>query len=141
MLAWVVINRQQPRQFTTKSSSPCTLCLCVKLSGSFPPTPVVSTAYGHPSTTAAPQLLCNQSVTHAFCLDGGCTPLGASTAYPLLPMPYLLSYHTLAHSFALSKISTPLFSIDSALFAQNTRGWGTHLLGSMWPRGIASKVE
>src|SRR6266436_291152 len=101
MLAWVVINRQQPHQFTTKSSSPCTLCLCVKLSGSFPPTPVVSTAYGHPSTTAAPQLLCNQSVTHAFCLDGGCTPLGASTAYPLLPMPYLLPYHTLAHSFAL----------------------------------------
>src|SRR5216683_275687 len=108
MLAWVVINRQQPRQFTTKSSSPCTLCLCVKLSDSFPPTPVVSTAYGHPSTTAAPQLLCN---------------------------------HTLEHFFALSKISTPLFSIDSALFAQNTRGWGTHLLGSMWPRGIASKVE
>src|SRR6266478_2992961 len=45
MLAWVVINRQQPRQFTTKSSSPCTLCLCVKLSGSFPPSPVVSIRY------------------------------------------------------------------------------------------------
>jgi hypothetical protein len=148
MLAWVMINRQHPRQAAPKSLSLRTApaptrsgCLYVKLSGSFPPTSVVSTGYGHPSTTAAPPLLCNQSVTHAFCLDGGCTPLGVSTAYPLLPMPYLLSYHTLAHSFALSKISTPLFSIDSALFAQNTRGWGTHLLGSMWPRGIASKVE
>src|SRR5260370_19980601 len=123
MLAWVVINRKHPRQAAPQSSSPHTPCLCVKLSDSFPPTPVVSTGYGHSSTTAAPQLLCNQSVTHAFCLDGGCTPLGVSTAYPLLPMPYLLSYHTLAPSFALSKISTPLFSIDSPIFAQNTRGW------------------
>src|SRR5437667_3303738 len=36
----------------------------------------------------------------------------------------VLSFHTLAHSFALTKNSTLLFSIVSALFAQNTRGWG-----------------
>jgi hypothetical protein len=106
MLAWVVINRQQPRQFTTKSSSPCTLCLCVKLSGSFPPTPVVSTAYGHPSTTAAPQLLCNQSVTHAFCLDGGCTPSGSPR-----PIPYSLC----PISFPITLLSTLLHSAKSQL--------------------------
>src|SRR2546421_2367325 len=36
----------------------------------------------------------------------------------------VLSFHTLAHSFALTKNSTLLFSSDSALFAQNNRGWG-----------------
>src|SRR5260370_31031050 len=38
-----------------------------------------------------------------------------------------LSFHTLAHSFALTKNSTLFFSIDSALYAQNTRGWSTPL--------------
>ena len=33
-------------------------------------------------------------------------------------------FHILAHSFALTKTSTLLFSITSALFAQNHRGWG-----------------
>src|ERR1700687_897872 len=37
---------------------------------------------------------------------------------------YALRIHTLAHSFALTKNSTPLFSIDSALFTKNTRGVG-----------------
>ncbi|SRR5216684_2038590 len=40
----------------------------------------------------------------------------------------VLSFHTLAHSFAQSKITTLFFSSDSALFAQNTRGWGTPFL-------------
>ncbi len=39
--------------------------------------------------------------------------------------PYPLSFHILPHSFALSKSSTLLFSIDSELFAKNTRGGGT----------------
>jgi len=37
----------------------------------------------------------------------------------------LLSFHILAHSFAPTKNSTLLFSIDSALFAKNTGGWWT----------------
>src|SRR6266702_4734210 len=37
---------------------------------------------------------------------------------------YSLSFHILPHSFALSKNSTPFFSSNSGLFAQNTRGWG-----------------
>jgi len=36
----------------------------------------------------------------------------------------VLSFHTLAHSFAHTKITTLFFSTDSALFAQNTAGGG-----------------
>ena len=38
---------------------------------------------------------------------------------------YPLSFHTLAHSFASTKNSTPLFSSDSTLFPKNTGGGGT----------------
>jgi len=34
-------------------------------------------------------------------------------------------FHTLAHSFASTKNSTPFFSTDSTLFPKNTRGWGS----------------
>src|SRR5260370_10191161 len=44
--------------------------------------------------------------------------------YPPLPIPYPLSFHILAHSFALTKSSTSFFSSASALFAKNHRGWG-----------------
>jgi hypothetical protein len=40
-------------------------------------------------------------------------------------LTYLFSFHTLAHSFVSVKNSTLLFSIDSELFCQNTRGGGT----------------
>ena len=36
----------------------------------------------------------------------------------------VLSFHTLAHSFALTKNSTLLFSTDSALFAKKNTGVG-----------------
>jgi multiple antibiotic resistance protein len=36
----------------------------------------------------------------------------------------VLSFHILAHSFALTKKSTRLFSCDSALFGQKHGGWG-----------------
>src|SRR6266581_163172 len=42
---------------------------------------------------------------------------------------YPLSFHTLPHSFALTKNSTPLFSCNSELFAKNTRGVGVLLPG------------
>ncbi len=41
-----------------------------------------------------------------------------------LPPTYPISFQALADSFALSKNSTPFFSSNSGLFAQNTRGWG-----------------
>jgi hypothetical protein len=37
---------------------------------------------------------------------------------------YLLSFQTLANSFALNKNSTLFFSINSELFAKNHPGWG-----------------
>src|SRR2546425_8299488 len=42
--------------------------------------------------------------------------------YSLSPNPYPLSFQSLAHSFAINKCLTPLFSIVSALFAKNHRG-------------------
>jgi hypothetical protein len=49
---------------------------------------------------------------------GGRGHLQLSILYHLFPITYPLSFHILAHSFALSKNSTLLFSIDCALFAQ-----------------------
>jgi len=43
---------------------------------------------------------------------------------PLSPIHYPFSFHTLAHSFALTKNSTPLFPSNCALFAKNHPGWG-----------------
>ena len=104
MLAWVVIDRTYPRQFLPKSSSPRTLCLCVEFSDSFHPTSVVPTTYALPRATAAPQPLCNQSVTHSFYLDGGWIPavaLPSRQRSSRMPIPCSLS---------------PLFSIPCALF-------------------------
>ncbi len=61
---------------------------------------------------------------------GGCrghqhSELGSSIHSPLLPIPYPLSFHILAHSFAFAKTVTLLFSWNCALFDKNTRGWGT----------------
>src|SRR5713101_6405230 len=73
-------------------------------------------------------------LTHSFYRDGGCTPPAGSplaTAIPTHhPLPTSSSFFshscalfcTFLHFFALTKNSTPLFSIVSALFAQNTRG-------------------
>ena len=106
MLAWVVIDRTYPRQFLPKSSSPRTLCLCVEFSDSFRPTSVVPTTYALPLATAAPQPLCNQSVTHSFYLDGGWIPPVAlpsrqrSSRMPI-PVPYILYFSISCALFAL----------------------------------------
>ena len=132
MVAWVVIDRRHHRQ-----AGPFALPLSTPL---FPPphlSPLLPTPYGHSYTTAAPQPLCNQSLTHSFYLDGGCTPPARSplataipTHYPLPTSSSFFSHScalfcTFLHFFALTKNSTPLFSIVSALFAKNHPGWGT----------------
>ena len=97
MLAWVVIDRMYSRQFLPKSSSLRTLCLCIEFSDSLRPTSVVPTTYALHLATAAPQPLCNQSVTHSFYLDGGCIPPVAlpsrqrSSRMPI-PVPYILYF-------------------------------------------------
>ena len=56
-------------------------------------------------------------------LRGGCV---APTFRPSDFPPYLtypLSFHSLPHSFALTKNAALLFSIDSTLFAKNHPGW------------------
>src|ERR1700687_5170624 len=130
MLAWVVIDRQHLRQaapFASLRSSP--LFPLAHLS------PLLPVAYALPLATAAPQPLCNQSVTHSFYLDGGCTPLWRcpttailSNAYPMFPISFIFNpVRILLHFFALPKNSTLLFSSDSALFAKNTRGGGVRV--------------
>ena len=128
MLAWVVIDRTYSRQFLPKSSSPRTLYLCVEFSDSFRPTSVVPTTYALPVATAAPQPLCNQSVTHSFYLDGGCVPLptfepsNVPTCFRAIPSLFRL-LRTLLHFFAVTRITTHLFSSDSALFAKKHGEW------------------
>src|SRR6266571_2396437 len=59
----------------------------------------------------------------SFSLDFQLSTLG-------LPIPYPLSFQTLADSFALSKNSTLFFSSNSGLFPKNTRGGTPHHLSS-----------
>ena len=130
MLAWVVIDRMYSRQFLPKSSSLRTLCLCIEFSDSLRPTSVVPTTYALHLATAAPQPLCDQSVTHSFYLDGGCIPpvaLPSRQRSSRMPIPCSLSplffnlVRTLLHFFALPKNSTLLFSSDSALCVKKTQ--------------------
>src|SRR6266446_670780 len=104
MVAWVVLDRRHHRQagpFASLHSSP--LFPLHHLS------PLLPYSYGHSYTTATHQPLCNQSLTHSFYLDGGCTPhwLSLATAIP--------THHPL-------RTSSSFFSHFSALFHKNTRG-------------------
>src|SRR6266568_7910411 len=73
---------------------------------------------------------CHTSKTAVFkpCVCHTSEPPGVHSSnlgtYHSPAKPQVLSFHTLAHSFALAKITTSLFSSDSALFAKNHPGWG-----------------
>src|SRR5882762_4492902 len=132
MLPWVVIDRTHSRQFLPKSSSLRALCLCVEFSDPLRPTSVVPTTYALPLATAAPQPVCNQSLTHSFYLDGdgypSSRPANLRTFYRSNVFPgYPLSFHTLAHSFALFCIPQKLNSFIFKRFrtlCKKTGGWG-----------------
>src|SRR5260370_24225701 len=71
---------------------------------------------------------------HTHACNGGCTPFWLCASlprslrpYPPSPISFIFTpLRTLLRFFALIKNSTLLFSISSALFAKNTRGWGTY---------------
>src|SRR6266851_1175393 len=131
MVVWVVIDRRHYRQ-----ADPFALPLSTPLFPLLHLSPLLPYSYGHSYTTATHQPLCNQSFTYSFYLDGGCTPPAGSplataipTHYPLPTSSSFFSHScalfcTFLHFFALTKNSTPLFSIVSALFAKNHRGCG-----------------
>ncbi|SRR6266436_6153661 len=150
MVAWVVIDRQHHRQagpFASLLSTP--VIPLPHLS------PLLPTPYGHSYTTAAPQPLYNQSLTHSFHRHGGCTHSPSSLERvrfernpgailhsplqlrPLFSCPCAL-FCSLLHFFALAQNSTLLFSIDSTLFAKNTRGVGVLLTSRIPPSPIRS---
>src|SRR6266849_5945295 len=91
MLAWVVIDRQHVRQAAPFAS--------LHSSSIFPLphlSPLLPTPYGHSYTTATQQPLCNQSVTHSFDLDGGCTSLcGNYKSWPQIVRGQPLSHNML----------------------------------------------
>src|SRR5713101_4240990 len=132
MVAWVVLDRRHYRQ-----AGRFAMLLLTPLFPLPHLSPLLPYSYGHSYTTATHQPLCNQSLTHSFYRDGGCTPPAGSplaTAIPTHhPLPTSSSFFshscalfcTFLHFFALTKNSTPLFSIVSALFAKNHPGWGT----------------
>jgi hypothetical protein len=120
-------------------------------------TPHFSSFLFVPLRTLSFSVSCNSFVCHSYENTGGIpqlfpfwnSPLAAHSsntvdvqtcghsddpsAVPLPPyplMPYLLSFHTLPHSFALLKISTRFVSSDFTLFHKNTRGWVGALLPS-----------
>jgi len=69
MVAWVVLDRRHYRQ-----AGPFALPLSTPLFPLLHLSPLLPYSYGHSYTTATHQPLCNQSLTHSFYLDGGCTP-------------------------------------------------------------------
>src|SRR6266849_9893750 len=134
MAAWVVLDRRHYRRAGTFA-----------LPLSTPPfplphlTPLLPYSYGHSSTTAAPQPLCNQSVTHSFYRHGGCTPLSLSTTHsPLftrIELPEL-------HSWRIPRRCTPMARITGADPSQQGlfHGLFTRIIYSMVKRKLGRVV-
>src|SRR6266581_3024671 len=120
MLAWFVISRHHLHRTVPRptSSLPPTAPFPLSpfpatLPKSLSVTPVFATLPRPPGG----KYLTSQPALHPLpCIPSPCPPIPLSC--------YSLSFHTLAHSFALTKTSTLLFSMTSALFAKNHPGWG-----------------
>src|SRR3989442_532426 len=67
--------------------------------------------------------LCELCVLSRFSVNSGFSSLATVHGSPAT-FAYPLSFQILADSFALTQNSTLLFSSNSKLFDQNTRGWG-----------------
>src|ERR1700687_5315562 len=94
--------------------------------------PDLAAAHPHPNSFSITliQPLSFLTFTHSCHRDGGCTgnPISKPANLPTCLRPisfFFISLRTLLHFFALTKKTTPLFSIVSALFAKKHRGWGT----------------
>src|SRR6266851_1892572 len=144
MVVWVVIDRRHYRQ-----ADPFALPLSTPLFPLLHLSPLLPYSHGHSYTTATHQPLCNQSFTHSFYLDGGCTPPAGSplaTAIPTQYPPQVLSFHTLAHSFAhfciflhSPKTQLPCFQLFPYSLQKTTRG-GVPLKSPARSRGQAAVV-
>src|SRR5713226_9406120 len=121
MVAWVVIDRRHHRQ-----AGPFAMLLPTPPFPSPHLSPLLPYSYGHSYTTATHQPLCNQSATHSFHRDGGCTPQAHSesrhsplvTAFKFLPFKFL---HTLLHS---SRTQLFYFQAFPHSLPKTTRGGG-----------------
>src|SRR6266851_4512329 len=123
MVAWVVINRQhlpraargpsQPRKSRPIRALPLPARLCnvptfkPANDPQFPPASIPILELTPPSSHRKPPPSFHALTWNPFCnpfvfifmhVMGGYTLLGASTAYPLLPIPYPLSFQIRAHS-------------------------------------------
>src|SRR5712692_3078040 len=146
MVAWVVIDRRHHRQ-----AGPFALPLSTPLFPLPHLSPLLPTRYGHSYTTAARQPLCNQSVTHSFHRDGGCTPRWLSPrdrdpySLPATHLKFSLFklLRTLLRFFAFfctcQKLNSFLFNRFRTLW-QKHPGWGV-LLPRACPAGITASLR
>src|SRR6266700_1799177 len=120
MLAWFVISRHHPHRTVPRPTSSLPPTAPFPLSpfpATLPKNLPVSLVIATLPRPPGGKYLTSQPALHPLpCIPSPCPPIPLSC--------YSLSFHTLAHSFALTKTSTLLFSMTSALFAKNHPGGG-----------------
>src|SRR6266851_22687 len=146
MVAWVVIDRRHYRQ-----AGRFAMLLLTPLFPLPHLSPLLPYSYGHSYTTATHQPLCNQSLTHSFYLDGGCTPRWLSLrdrdpySIPTTHLKFFLFtlLRTLLHIFAFflhsPKTQLPCFQSFPYSLQKTTRG-GVPLKSPARSRGQAAVV-
>src|SRR6266704_2341700 len=118
MLAWFVISRHHLHRTVPRPTSSLPPTAPFPLSpfpATLPKSLSVTPVFATPPRPPGGRYLTSQPALHPLpCIPSPCPPIPLSC--------YSLSFHTLAHSFALTKTSTLLFSMTSALFAKNQPG-------------------